>query len=91
MPGPQDKTVSILGASVVVASVRFTRETALVDDVPTAQIHAHAVGTATRSDGATDDARVSWVVSGAVETAVLNLMDGQALTKLRQKLGTEAP
>lgn len=83
MPGPQNKTVTTLGATCATTQVSFQKAGA--------DILATAWGTATRSDGSTEDAAVTWKLTAAAETTVRNFMDGQSLMKLREKMGLEAP
>ncbi len=87
----QDKTVTILGATCSVHSIQFTEFPIIVDGVETGKgISATAYGTATRSDGSKDTEAVTWVLSGAAETTVKSFMSGQAVQRLREKMGLES-
>lgn len=87
MAGPQDKAVTILGATASVHSIQFTR--VVVAGVP--KIQATAYGSATRSDATQDNESVTWILSGASETTVLAFLNGQAVLRLRESMGLEAP
>ena len=87
----QDKTITILGATTVCHSVQFSRVTVPIAGVPTAKIQATAYGSADRSDGTKDNESVSWILAGGAETTALAFLNGQAVMRLREKMGLEAP
>lgn len=84
MPGPQNKTVTITGATAVVHSVQFTKQS-------DGTIQATAYGSVSLTDGTVDSESVTWTLAGAAETTVRNFMDNQALTRWRTQKGVEAP
>lgn len=83
MPGPQDKVVTVQAATAVVPTIQITRVGA--------QLQATVYGQVTLSDGTVDANPVTYILAGAVDTAVRNYMDGAALTKWRTANGIEAP
>ncbi len=88
MPGPQNKTVTFTASTAVVGSMEFNRNPAN----PAGPIMARVRGQVSLSDGSIEQiSTLPFVLSGAVETAVRNLMDGGALTRLRTDNGIEAP
>jgi hypothetical protein len=88
MPGPANKTVTYTGSTAVVHSLHFSRD----PSAPNGAITAEIVGRVTLVGGAFEFINApAFVLSGAIETAVRNLMDGQALTRLRTVNGIEAP
>lgn len=88
MPGPQNKTLTIQGASAVNYQWIVTRD----PSNPAGPIYLQLFGVVTLSDGTSRQiAQSPFILGGAFETTIRNAMDGAALTKMRSVEGIEAP
>lgn len=89
MPGPQNKTVTEVASTAVVYTVQFLRDPL----APSGPISASINGQVSLSDGTVKQLPqpAFQLPNGAFETAVRNMMDGVALTRLRTVEGIEAP